>query len=741
MKNTKLKILSGLGLSLLVGSAWAGTINDIKVTSLSPDHKVIKLRFAGGTAQPKGFSTETPPRIALDFAQTDLNVPQKNLKFNDPLLQQISAVSDGKRTRIALALSKRGQYEVQEKGNEIWINLKTAGAAPVAAASSAAAPRTAEPAVTVTRGTATPVAAPAQPAVPTAPVDLRFTKNARGAGVVSLNLPAGYPEPKVTREKNRLILDFPNLAVAPNAQKVFDVTEFSTPVRQVSLRRLGNSTRVEIQTSTSWDYETKNETTQYLVTVSPQADLFNTLDETPKPKNFKGGRITLDFQDVDVRTILQILAKESGLNIVASDSVQGRMTLNLKNVPWDQALDLVMQARGLDMRRQGNIINIAPRAELLQREREVMQGIRDMNEMGQLISRTFQLKYKSVEEFKAILDSSSSGSGGSSSNQSMLSSRGSYMIDPGTNTLIVTDNQNVIDKFNRLVQQLDVPVRQVMIEARIVEANDGFSRELGVKFGATNNYSRNTIGTSLDNALANRNSWTQAAVQNYTNAMNNALSQQQGQAPSSFTAPVLPTYTLGNNISLPVSAATSSIALVHAFSSGALGLELQAMQSENRGKIISSPRVLTQDRKQATIESGREIPYQEASSSGATSTSFKKAVLGLTVTPQITPDGNVIMDVQINKDDVDPTCGATEPCISTKNLNTRAMVENGGTLIVGGIYEEQEQRGESKVPLLGDLPVIGNLFKSQVRNTSRNELLIFITPRIMDNIGGNNLYY
>ena len=313
------------------------------------------------------------------------------------------------------------------------------------------------------------------------------------------------------------------------------------------------------------------------------------------------------------------------------------------------------------------------------------------------------------------LDDSNSGSSGTS--KTILSSRGSALIDPATNTLIITDNSSILRKFEKILEELDVPARQVMVETRIVEASDGFSREIGVKFGYAGSNGKNSWGSNWANAQANNNTNVNAS-QNNTNR----------------------TWTLNPNINLPTTAATSSVALVHALSSGALALELSAQQAQNKAKVISSPRVLTQDRKEAVIESGTEVPYQEASSSGATSTSFKKAVLGMTVTPQITPDGQIIMDIKVNKDSVNRNCGASEPCIDTKRLDTKAMVENGGTLILGGIYEEENSEGVSKVPLLGDIPVVGNLFKSRSRNTSKKELLIFITPRIVDNVGSTLRY-
>ena len=485
---------------------------------------------------------------------------------------------------------------------------------------------------------------------------------------------------------------------------------------------IGNSTQLIIRNNNAnWDINTKASSGRFVFEVSPKAANTESggLNQNAN-KSFKGRKISLDFQDVEVRTILQILAKESGLNIVASDTVKGTMTLSLKDVPWDQALDLVMQARNLDMRRQGNIINIAPRDELLAKDKAFLQAEKEIAELGPLYSQTFQLKYKNVEEFRKILRLEEYDSNNSNTRNTLLSNRGSVLIDPATNTLIVTDNRGVIEKFRKLIDELDVPTRQVMVEARIVEAEDTFFRNLGVKFGSGGASGRTAWGSNWSNAQTNYN----------TNASFN-------RGDIGYR-----TWSLDPNVSLPTAAAVNSIALVRAFSSGALGLEISASEEQGKSKTISNPRVLTQDRKEAKIESGTEIPYQEASSSGATSITFKKAVLGLTVTPNITPDGQIIMTVKINRDTpIDCTVDSlTTKCINTKHLNTQAMVEDGGTLIVGGIYEEESTNAVNKVPVLGDIPVVGNLFKSRGKRENRRELLIFITPRIMDNVG-NNLRY
>lgn len=715
MKNASIKILSGSVLSVLLSQAWAGTITDIKVSSLSADQKVVKIQFKDDVAIPKDTISSQPPQLALDFGGTSLKLPQNVLRFNDPLLHAINASGNASNSRLVLSLHDQAQYQVIKKGDSVLVYLKSAGQAaaapdkktqPVAAVAKKQDSRY-QPVRLKIDSAPVKTAKPKKTTAKEAKVDVRFSKGLQNSGQIQLNLPENHPTPKIEKSGNNLILTFQDMPLVAADQRNFEVSEFSTPVKKIALRRLGNNTQVKIYNGSGWDYKVSDKGTRYVISVMQQANLFETLDDKPKAKKFRGGKVTLDFQDVDVRTVLQILAKESGVNIVASDTVGGKMTLNLKDVPWDQALDLVMQARNLDMRRQGNIINIAPRAELLAQDRQIMQGQKEQAEMGPLLSRTFQLKYKSVEDFKTMLDSVEGSGGGtdSSSNNGMLSSRGSIMIDTGTNTLIVTDNQNIINKFEKLIMQLDVPVRQVMIEARIVEANENFARDLGVRFGGGMKRGFNTAGGLSSGALG-----------------------EFGD--SRFGVP---------NVNLPIAGATSAITFIHNRASGAIGLELSAMQAEGEGKIVSSPRVLTQDRQEASLEEGVDVPYQEATSSGATSTTFRKAVTGLTVTPQITPDGNVIMKLKINKDSVDERFN--DGRMNVKRVETTAMVENGGTMVVGGIYVEENSDGENKVPLLGDIPLVGNLFKNQTKKRNRRELLIFITPRIMDTMNSNNLYY
>ncbi|CWO95461.1 type IV pilus secretin PilQ [Neisseria meningitidis] len=768
--NTKLtKIISGLFVATAAfQTASAGNITDIKVSSLPNKQKIVKVSFDKEIVNPTGFVTSSPARIALDFEQTGISMDQQVLEYADPLLSKISAAQNSSRARLVLNLNKPGQYNTEVRGNKVWIFINESDdtvsaparpavkAAPAAPAKQQAAAPSTKSAVSVSKPftpakqqaaapftesvvsvsapfspakqqaaasakqqTAAPAkqqaAAPAkqQAAAPAKQTNIDFRKDGKNAGIIELAALGFAGQPDISQQHDHIIVTLKNHTLPTTLQRSLDVADFKTPVQKVTLKRLNNDTQLIITTAGNWELVNKSAAPGYFTfQVLPKKQNLESGGVNNAPKTFTGRKISLDFQDVEIRTILQILAKESGMNIVASDSVNGKMTLSLKDVPWDQALDLVMQARNLDMRQQGNIVNIAPRDELLAKDKAFLQAEKDIADLGALYSQNFQLKYKNVEEFRSILRLDNADTTGN--RNTLVSGRGSVLIDPATNTLIVTDTRSVIEKFRKLIDELDVPAQQVMIEARIVEAADGFSRDLGVKFGATGKKKlkndTSAFGWGVNSGFGGDDKWGAET-----------------------------------KINLPITAAANSISLVRAISSGALNLELSASESLSKTKTLANPRVLTQNRKEAKIESGYEIPFTVtsiANGGSSTNTELKKAVLGMTVTPNITPDGQIIMTVKINKDSPAQCASGNQTilCISTKNLNTQAMVENGGTLIVGGIYEEDNGNTLTKVPLLGDIPVIGNLFKTRGKKTDRRELLIFITPRIMGT-AGNSLRY
>ncbi|HFC3652580.1 TPA: type IV pilus secretin PilQ [Neisseria gonorrhoeae] len=730
--NTKLtKIISGLFVATAAfQTASAGNITDIKVSSLPNKQKIVKVSFDKEIVNPTGFVTSSPARIALDFEQTGISMDQQVLEYADPLLSKISAAQNSSRARLVLNLNKPGQYNTEVRGNKVWIFINESDdtvsaparpavkAAPAAPAKQQAAAPFTESVVSVSAPFSpakqqAAASAKQQAATPAKQTNIDFRKDGKNAGIIELAALGFAGQPDISQQHDHIIVTLKNHTLPTALQRSLDVADFKTPVQKVTLKRLNNDTQLIITTTGNWELVNKSAAPGYFTfQVLPKKQNLESGGVNNAPKTFTGRKISLDFQDVEIRTILQILAKESGMNIVASDSVNGKMTLSLKDVPWDQALDLVMQARNLDMRQQGNIVNIAPRDELLAKDKAFLQAEKDIADLGALYSQNFQLKYKNVEEFRSILRLDNADTTGN--RNTLVSGRGSVLIDPATNTLIVTDTRSVIEKFRKLIDELDVPAQQVMIEARIVEAADGFSRDLGVKFGATG----------------------RKKLKNETSAFGWGVNSGFGGGDK---------WDAQTKINLPVAAAANSISLVRAISSGALNLELSASESLSKTKTLANPRVLTQNRKEAKIESGYEIPFTVTTASGggnSTNTELKKAVLGLTVTPNITPDGQIIMTVKINKDSPAQCASGNNTilCISTKSLNTQAMVENGGTLIVGGIYEENNGNTLTKVPLLGDIPVIGNLFKTRGKKTDRRELLIFITPRIIDT-AGNSLRY
>ena len=709
------KLLSGLSLGLMLQTAWAGNITDIKVTSLNDSKKIVKIKFDRDVVEPKGFVTGTPPTIALDFGQTGLNLAQQDFQYNDSLLGKILAAENNGRSRLAIDLRNNSEYYTERKGDEIWVYITSKTTAPAVTESIKATASTSSNIKNDDNASQLPSNNASAAAFSGVGID--FRKGNGGRGEVTLNLPNPNTRFDVKKTNDRLIITLPDTSINAAEQKKLDVTTFGTPVRFVNLTRNNAQTQLEIVTSGSWSYQNKLENGRQVFHILPQSNVTQA-GLSKKNQNFKGSRVTLDFQNIEVRTILQILAKESGMNIVASDSVQGNMTISLKDVPWDQALQLVLDARDLDKRQNGNIINVAPREDLLAQDKRDLTAKRELEDLGPLLSQSFQLKYKSVEEFKTVLDIKS-GSSNNGDSRSILSPRGSALIDPATNTLIINDVSSVIKKLQALVEELDVPSQQVMVEARIVSATTTFGRELGVKWLGSYTRQNGNGATGIGSSIP--------------------TSGTTSTGGAAWKGP-LGMFSNSPSVNLGAMNPTSSIAIVRSTLSGALGLELSAAESAGKSKTISSPRVLTQNGKKAEIKSGKEVPYQEASSSGATATSFKEAVLGLTVTPRITPDGNIIMDLDITNDRVDESCNTDIPCIATNNLNSTVMVENGGTIIVGGIYKQDLSNATLKVPLLGDIPVLGNLFKYQKKQDDQEELLIFITPRIMSATGSNLRY-
>lgn len=693
MNKHAIKLLSGLGLALSFTLAQAGVaITGINITKTEGDEHVLQLTFDGPAPKPNSFAISNPPRIAFDFADTEVKLPGNFTELGNPLVRSAVAITSNGRSRVVLNLARNASYSTRISNNALLISLN----GNLQADQRAAAPLDTTPASPSTVAAATS----------RSPIVLDFRRGSSGEGRVEINLPSNDVPVDIKRQGKNIVVDILGSNLPPGQDRKLDVTDFGTPVSKIDAMNQGRNSHIVIQPQGDWDYSSYQTERKLVVEVKKLSQEQKLQNELDKPV-YKGDKLSLNFQDIEIRTVLQVIAEFTGLNIVTSDSVNGKITLRLKDVPWDQALDLILDSKGLDKRRNGNIIRIAPREELMARDKQVFEAKNQLTTLEPLRSQTFVLRYRSAEDFKKILEEDSKGgTGGSGRRSTLLSERGSALIDPKTNTLIINDTSVVIDKIRDLIEKTDTQVKQVLIEARIVEATDNFSRDLGVKL-SYDRVGRLSLGGSLSNVVDN-------------------AGRAAGEP-----------YVVQPGVNLPISgtAAGTIGALYRAGARNLIGLELQALQVESKGKVIASPRVLTSDRTEATIEEGKEIPYQEASSSGATSTSFKKAVMSLKVKPQITPDNTILMDIQINKDTAnfeDTVSGI--PSLDTKKVNTQVLVENGGTVVIGGIYVQDQSNATTKVPLLGDIPILGALFRSTSKSDARRELLVFLTPRVVDSL-------
>ena len=657
---------------------------------------------------PIGFSITNPSRIALDFGATTNGTGKSVQDINLGDVRSANVVQAGPRTRLVLNLKRALNYATVVDGKTVVVTIEGSGGAAQA--------------VNAMGVEVAPAAAAAPMAGPQLLRDLDFKRGANGEGRIVVDLPHSQVGVDVRQVGNQVLVDFVGIGLPPTLRRRLDVTDFGTPVERITTAPQGANVRMTIDARGTWEQTVYQSDTQLVIDVKPVKEDPNRLPGNQGGQGYRGEKLSFNFQNVEVRAALQAIADISGLNIITSDSVGGNLTLRLKDVPWDQALDVVLQAKGLDMRKNGSVLWIAPKEELLTKEKLELEQKAQISDLEPMRSEIFQLNYQKAESFRTVFGLDSSGGSGADSKSRILSKRGSAVIDPRTNQLFVTDIASKIEDIRRLIQKTDIASKQVLIEARLVEANDGFSRNLGAKLGVAD--LRTLRGGDSGYQVSGN---TRVAVGgNLT-----GIGQVTGQTPDTGDG-----YTNSTLVNLPAAAIggvnPSSIAF-SLFSSAAnrfLNLELSALEADGKGKIISSPRVLTEDRMVAVVEQGIELPYQQATSSGATSVSFKKANLRLEVTPQITPDGNVVLEVEVNKDSKGDSTSAGF-AINTQHVKTRVMVENGGTVVLGGIYQQNDQSNDSKVPLLGDLPVLGYLFKTTARSTTKTELLVFITPKIV----------
>ena len=693
-----------------VNAQEGNRLQDIQIQSLPGQRIEVKLILSGTAPEPLAFTIDDPARIALDLPETALGLSSRRRDVNlGPLETVLTAEANG-RTRVVLNLASMVPYETRRSGNTIYITLSAEDGDAGKTTQFAGSPAPASSPSFASRGGRSITS-----------VDFRRTRDGGGRILVHLSDPSTAVD--IRQEGGRVVAVFKDTSLPAELMRRLDVTDFATPVITIDTLRTNLDTRIVITAEGKYEQLAYQSDNEFTIEINPAVDDLEVASSLfSETKEYDGQRLTLNFQDIETRAVLQLLAETSGRNIVVSDTVQGNVTLRLRNVPWDQALDIVMTTKGLDMRENGNVIIVAPAEEIAARETADLEARAAIHELEPLYSEFVQVNYAKAADLAALI-------GGDSGN-ALLSERGSVGIDERTNTLLVKDTAERLQDIRRLVRTLDIPIRQVLIESRIVVVNDDFSRDLGVRFGfmgVTDNSSNGIIsvtGTGEGSEVIVR-----SALDNLANT---------GQ-PYPVTAPgISDRY----NVNVPVDNPAGRFALAILNSDYIVDLELTAMQAEGRGEIVSTPRIITANQKEARIEQGVEIPYQESASSGATTTQFKKAVLSLTVTPQITPDNNIIMDLLVSKDNVgeltQSATGGLVPSIDTRKVETQVLVRDGQTVVLGGIYETERRETINKVPFLGDIPGVGVLFRSKSTVLNKSELLIFITPRILNE--GSSIY-
>ena len=660
------------------------------------------------TKLPIGFLISNPARIALDFGATGNATGKNTQELNVGDVRTINVAQAGERTRLVLNLKRALNYAAAIDGKSVIVTIEGSGG--VAQAVNARGLPVQQVSVA-----SSGAGAGARQMLR----DLDFKRGPNGEGRIVVDLPNSQVAVDVRQQGNSVLVDFLKTGLPPSLRRRLDVTDFGTPVSSVTTAAQGDGVRMTIAASGAWEQSVYQSDTQLVISVKPVKEDINKLGLGGP--GYRGEKLSFNFQNVEVRAVLQAIADISGLNIITSDSVGGSLTLRLKEVPWDQALDVVLQAKGLDMRKNGSVLWIAPKEELLVKERAELEQRAQIADLEPLRQEIFQLNYQKADMFRTVFGLDSGSGGGGENKNRVLSKRGSAIIDARTNQLFVTDTASKLDDIRRLIQRTDVASRQVQIEARLVEASDSFSRTLGARLGFAD--LRTQRGGDSGYQVNGNN---RAAVSgNLEGALQTTGQPADGAGLATNQFFNLPAAAIGS-----VPAASVAATLFSAAANRFLNLELSALEADGKGKIISSPRVVTEDKMVAVIEQGIELPYQVATSSGATSITFKKANLRMEVTPQITPDGYVVLEVDVNKDSKgdDTRAGFA---INTQHVRTKVRVENGGTVVLGGIYQQSDRNNETRVPLLGTLPIIGNLFKSTGRETTKTELLVFLTPKIL----------
>jgi len=690
LKSIAVMLFYSLCLLILSTPVFAeNQLNDVKVAALPDDKVEITLEFADAPQEPLAFTTDNPARIALDFAGTNLAVKNRFQDINIGQATTINTVQSSGRTRVVVNLNSLQEYQTRRQGNNYILTIGDISASTKPVIAKNTAPTTTAPTRSVSNGQNN-----------ISLIDFRRGENNAGRVLISMSNPNAPVT--LTEQGGNIVVNFKATTLAAALSKRFDVKDFATPVQFIEASSKNRDVQIVVQPDTSLDYEHLAYQSDNLYVLEVR-EIPQELVETRRKQTYEGERLSLNFQNIEVRSVLQLIADFTGLNLVVSDSVGGALTLRLKNVPWDQALDIILKTKGLGMRENGNVLYIAPNEEIAAREKLELESQQQVEELAPLRSEFMEINYASASNLADLLKDS---------NNSLLSERGQVSVDQRTNTLLIQDTALKLNEIRRLIERLDIPVKQVLIESRIVVANDDFSKDLGAKFGVFN-----VDGRDLG---ANK-------VADVTTGNLNTLE------PLTAGDPIPIEDTL--NVNLPLADATRAGQFALSFLKlpfgYAVNLELSAAQAESRAEVMSNPRIITANQSTARIESGTEIPYVSQTSSGATDVEFKKAVLSLEVTPQITPDDRVNMEVSVTNDSVGDVVSGV-PSINTNEVTSNVLVDNGQTIVLGGIYTEDNTESYTKVPFFGDIPVAGRLFRRDSLTQDKQELLIFITPKIID---------
>jgi len=681
------RLVFSVAMVLVAVSGRAETSIEAVTGSVQGGTEIVRIDLSEAlTAPPTGFAIQSPARIALDFPGVANGMGRSTVDVNQGNLKSVSVVQAGERTRVVLNLKQAAAYRTEIQGKSLLVMLEASAA-----------------------GTSSPATSPTfaeNKSRDSAPIkDMDFRRATDGAGRIVVTLPNNQVGVDIRQQGQNLVVEFMKSTLPEGLRRRLDVGDFGTPVKTVTSFQSGDRVRMVIEPKGQWEHSAYQSDEQFVVEVK---EIKVDPKKLTQGVGYNGQKLSLNFQNIEVRSLLQVIADFTNFNIVTSDSVSGSVTLRLQDVPWDQALDIILQAKGLGMRKSGNVLWVAPKDEIAAKEKLDLESAAAVQSLEPLRTQSFQINYAKAAEIAAQL---TAGGSGAANSARILSARGSVIAEPRTNQLFVTDIPSKLEQVQQLLAKLDIAVRQVLIEARIVEASDSFGKSLGVRLGGGNSTNAATLGTTEGGPL------NVGFGSTYTTGVSGTNSGNFVNLPS--------TGALGY-----ANAGTFAISLFGESANKFLNLEISALEADGKGKVVSSPRVVTADQIKALIEQGTELPYQVASSSGATSIAFRKANLKLEVTPQITPEGNIILDLDVTKD----TVGQSTPAgfaIDTKHIKTQVLVENGGTVVIGGIFTEDQTTDEAKVPFFGDLPGLGVLFRNKSSSSRKREMLVFITPKMI----------